>query len=140
MALVALLIGAVLIVAAIRNSHASLFSALRTDVPEFAVWAAAIFALGVIGFIPGLKPTSRALLALVFVVIILKNYTGILSGFQSAWQGAAAQAKGGGSSSHSGGPFGSLQDTINSLVSAGGSFNSGETAAGSTASQAFGGL
>jgi hypothetical protein len=95
-AALALLIGAVLIVAAIRNSHAALLTALRTDVPGFAVWAAAIIALSAIGFVPSLKPVSRALLALVLVVIILRNYQTILSGFQSAWQGAESQAAGSG--------------------------------------------
>ena len=45
MILVALMIGILLVVAAIRNSQASLFSALATDVPQFVVWAAAILAL-----------------------------------------------------------------------------------------------
>jgi hypothetical protein len=82
--LVALMIGIILVVAAIRNSQASLFSALATDVPQFVVWAAALLALGMIGFIPGLKPISRGLLALVIVVIVLRNYSGIISGFQAA--------------------------------------------------------
>lgn len=84
MILVALMIGIILVVAAIRNSQASLFSALATDVPQFVVWAAALLALGMIGFIPGLKPISRGLLALVIVVIVLRNYSGIISGFQAA--------------------------------------------------------
>lgn len=84
MILIALMIGIILVVAAIRNSQASLFSALATDVPQFVVWAAALLALGMIGFIPGLKPVSRGLLALVIVVIVLRNYQGILAGFSSA--------------------------------------------------------
>lgn len=85
MILVALFIGVILIVAAIRNSQGALFTALSTDVPGFVVWAAAIFAIGAVGFIPGLKAPSRGLLALVLLVLILKNYQGIVSGFQSAW-------------------------------------------------------
>jgi uncharacterized membrane protein YgcG len=104
--LLALLIGVVLIVAAIRGTQGALFSALAADTPPFVVWAAAIFALGVIGYVPGLKPVSRALIALVLVVIILKNWQTILSGFQSFWQnpksasggtGQAAPTPGGGS-------------------------------------------
>lgn len=83
MILVALLIGAILIVAAFRNTQGALFSALGTDVPKFVVWAAAIIALGAIGFVPGLKPVSRGLMTLVLVVIILRNYQGILKGFQT---------------------------------------------------------
>jgi hypothetical protein len=94
MAFLALLIGAVLIVAAIRNTHGQLLSALGQDVPGFAVWGAAIFGLAVIGFVPGLKPVSRGLLALVIVVIVLTNYRQILGGFQGVWKNAPAQAAG----------------------------------------------
>ena len=94
MILIALAIGAVLIVAAIRNSQADLFTALGQDVPPFVVWAAAIFAIGAVGYIPGLKPASRGLLALVILVIVLTNYQAILSGFQSAWQSPAKVGSG----------------------------------------------
>lgn len=86
MILVALFIGAILVVAAIRNSQGALFTALYNDVPAFVVWAAAIFAIGAVGFIPGLKPVSRGLLALVILVIVLNNYQNIIKGFQDAWQ------------------------------------------------------
>jgi len=109
MTLIILIIGAVMIVAAVRNSHGALFTALKTDVPAFTVWAAAILAVGAVGFIPGLKPVSRGLLGLVLMVIILRNYQNILNGFQSAWQGAEAQASaapsGGSGGSSSGGGF-----------------------------------
>lgn len=94
MAFLALLIGVVLIVAALRNTHGQLLAALGQDVPGFAVWGAAIFGLAVIGFIPGLKPVSRALLTLVIVVIVLTNYRQILGGFEGAWKSAPAQAAG----------------------------------------------
>lgn len=82
----ALIIGIALIVAAMRNSQDALFSAIGTDVPNFIVWAAAIFALGAIGFVPGLKPVSRALLALVITVLIVTNYKKIIAGFENLWQ------------------------------------------------------
>jgi hypothetical protein len=84
--LVALILGVILIVAAIRNSQGALFAALGVDVPGFVVWAAAIFAVGVVGYVPGLKTVSRGLLALVIVALVLNNYQKILAGFQSAWQ------------------------------------------------------
>jgi len=83
MILVVLLIGVVLIVSALRNTQGALFSALATDVPQYITWAAAIIALGVIGWIPGLKPISRGLLALVLLVIILRNYQGIITGVKA---------------------------------------------------------
>lgn len=84
-----LLIGAILVVAAIRDSHGDLFSALATDVPAYAVWATAIIAIGSIGFVPGLKPVSRGLLVLVLVVLVLRNYQPIIAGFNTAWSGNA---------------------------------------------------
>jgi hypothetical protein len=84
--LFALIVGLVLIVAAVRNAQGALFASLYADVPDFVVWAAAIFAIGAIGFIPGLKPVSRGLLALIVVVLVMNNYKNILSGFQETWQ------------------------------------------------------
>jgi hypothetical protein len=86
MILIALFIGVIIIVAAFRNSQGALFSALYQDVPGFMVWAAAIFAIGAVGFIPGLKPVSRGLLALVITVIILNNYKNVIKGFEDLWE------------------------------------------------------
>jgi hypothetical protein len=102
-ALFALIIGVIIVVAAFRNSQGALFNALGTDAPDFVVWAAAILAIGAIGFIPGLKTTSKLLLALIIVVIVVNNYKGILAGFQNAWKnpGAVPSSSGGGSQSGS---------------------------------------
>jgi Flp pilus assembly pilin Flp len=86
MGLIALFLGIILIVAAVRNSQGALFSALGTDVPKFVIWGAAIIAVGMIGAIPGLKTPSRLLLGLVVTVLIVNNYQKLISGFQSAWQ------------------------------------------------------
>lgn len=93
MTLVALFIGAIVIVAALRGTYGALFAALGQDVPHFVVWAAAILALGAIGFVPGLKPVSRGLLALVLTVIILQNYQAVLVGFANVAK-APAPSKG----------------------------------------------
>ena len=81
MILVALVIGAVLIAAAIRGTQGQLFAALGEDLPPFVVWAAALVAVGAIGFIPGIRTPARLLLGLVIAVLILNNYQAILSGF-----------------------------------------------------------
>lgn len=83
-----ILIGALLIVAGVRGTYRDLFNALGQDVPAFGLWAAAIVAVGAIGFVPGLKPVSRGLLALVITVIVINNYPKILQGFNEAWQNA----------------------------------------------------
>lgn len=92
MGIIALAIGIILIVAAVRNSQAALFTALEADVPKFVIWAAAILAVGAIGAIPGLKPVSRWLLALVIVVIIVNNYQLLVSGFQNSVKNAPQNA------------------------------------------------
>lgn len=86
MGIVALFIGIILITSAVRNSQGALFTALGTDVPKFVVWGAAILAVGAIGIVPGLKPASRWLLALVIVVLVVNNYQKLVKGFQDAWQ------------------------------------------------------
>lgn len=88
MILVLVLIAAVLIVAALRDTQGDLFAALREDVPAFVTWAAALIAIGAIGFIPGARPVSRGLLALVIVVLVVNNATAIVNGFQNAWSGS----------------------------------------------------
>jgi hypothetical protein len=84
MAFLILFIGAILVVAALRDTQGSLFSALGSDIPAFVVWAAAIVAVGAIGFIPRLSPVSKALLGLILVVLFLRNYKNILTGISNA--------------------------------------------------------
>jgi hypothetical protein len=118
MTLALLAIGAILLVAAIRNSQGALFSALGKDAPGFAIWAAAILALGAIGFVPGLKPVSRGLLALVILVVLLKNGAAILQDFQSVWQspGAVSNAPGA-SQAGSNGATGGVNSLVSDLLS-----------------------
>jgi hypothetical protein len=77
------IVGAILVIAAIRNTHGDLATALETDVPPYMVWAAALFGVGAIGWIPGMRGISRMLLALVVLVLVLANYKEILGGFTS---------------------------------------------------------
>lgn len=89
-----LLIGAILVTAAFRNTQGDLFAALSKDVPDFAIWGAAIVAIGAIGFIPGLKPISRGLLALIIIVLVVNNYVNIEKGFAAAWQSEGKKSNG----------------------------------------------
>ncbi len=86
MILILIFIGVILIVAALRDTQGDLFAALGDDVPAYGVWAAAIIAIGLIGFIPGFKPVSRGLLALIIVVLVVNNYKQIVTGFEHAWE------------------------------------------------------
>jgi hypothetical protein len=98
------------------------------------VWGAAIVAIGAIGFIPGLRPVSRGLLALIVLVLILSNYQGILSGFQNAWTKSPGLAQGSSSGKGIAGggslPTGQLAQSIGSIANFGqgdaaGAFGSG---------------
>ena len=81
-----------MVVAAIRDSQGMLFSALAVDVPAYVTWATAIVIIGSIGFVPGLKPVSRGLLVLILVVLVLRNYSTVISGFNNAWQGSTGKS------------------------------------------------
>jgi flagellar biosynthesis component FlhA len=83
MAALLILIGAVLLVSAVRNTEGDLGNALVQDVPGFLKWALAIVAVGALGWVPGMRTISRWLLALVLLVIVLKNYTKLFQGFTS---------------------------------------------------------
>ena len=117
MILVALIIGIILIVAAVRGTQNQLFAALMTDVPGFVIWAAAIFAVGVIGFVPGLKPISRGLLALVLVVIVLNNYKAILAGFASVSSGQASPSTSNQAQPNASNPLSGINQFLSSATS-----------------------
>lgn len=106
MGIVVLIIGVVLIAAAIRDTHEKLFGALAEDAPDFMVWGAALFAVGAIGWVPGMNPVSRGLLALVVVVIVLTNYQAIIAGFSQPLGGSRGQSGSGGAGGVGGGDGG----------------------------------
>jgi hypothetical protein len=83
MPFIALLIAVIIIVVAFNNQAGALATQLEGDIPGYFKWAAAIAAIVGVGFIPGLKTPSRWLLGLVLVVLLMKNYSTIFSGFQS---------------------------------------------------------
>ena len=92
MPFILLLIAAVFIVSAFQNTQADLATALEQDGPGYLKWAAALAAVGALGWVPGMQKPSRYLLALVLLVIVLRNYQAILAGFEAAAGGATATA------------------------------------------------
>jgi hypothetical protein len=69
-----LIIGAVLVVAAIRNTQGDLFTLVSGDFSgpsNFIFWMVAILLIGSIGYIPKIKPLSVAFLSLVVLVLFL---------------------------------------------------------------------
>lgn len=83
MALGFLLIAIVLIVIAFLNTQGLLGSQLASDGPGYLKWAAAILAIGLLGYIPGFGTASKLFLALVLLVILISN-KGIFANLQSA--------------------------------------------------------
>lgn len=89
-----------LLVTAIRGTTADLATHLGQDLSgQFLVWVLAIVLIGAIGYAPPLRQISRLLLALVAVVIVLKNGSGFISQFvqqiENAPKAAAPQPTGG---------------------------------------------
>lgn len=78
MPLALILIGAVLLLVAVRGTHAELGKLLVEDFTGsggvgFFVWLAAIGAIGMLGWVPALKRPSRILLAIVIFGILASN-------------------------------------------------------------------
>jgi hypothetical protein len=71
-----LVIGLVLISTSLRGTQHELGQQLQRDMigPQgFVTWALAVLGIGMLGYLPGMKQTSRYLLLLVLVVILLRN-------------------------------------------------------------------
>lgn len=83
MPLAIILVGAVVLVSALRNTQGDLAAALAADMPGFATWFAAVLSIGAVGWIPGMQTFSRWLLILVLLVLVLRNYSRIFAGFAS---------------------------------------------------------
>lgn len=81
MPLLLIFVAGVLIVSAFRNTQTQLATELETDLPGFGAWALAIIGVGALGWVPGMRVISRWLLALVIVVLVVKNYSALFSGF-----------------------------------------------------------
>lgn len=83
-----LVVGAGLIVVAIRNQTSQLLKLLKSDFTgsgNFGIWIVAIAGIGALGTIPGLKTASNGLLVLVVLGILLSN-RGFFTQFQQAVQ------------------------------------------------------
>jgi hypothetical protein len=79
-----LLIGAVLLVAAVRNTQGQLFHNVAGDFTgprNFVYWVLAIWLIGAIGYAKPLKTFSDLFLALVIVGLLLSN-KGFFASFQ----------------------------------------------------------
>lgn len=88
-----LIIGAVLLVSAVRNSQDDLFALVKGDFTgqgNFVFWIVSLLIIGAVGYIPRLKPISDGFLVLVLVVLFLTkgNPNGVGGGFFSKFTSA----------------------------------------------------
>lgn len=78
-----IIVGVVFAISAVRNTTDQLTSLLKSDFTgnnNFVYWLLSILVIGAVGYIPDLKPVSRAFLVLVVIVLFLKN-GGVFSQF-----------------------------------------------------------
>lgn len=71
-----LLIGAILLVAGLRNTYAELWELVKGDFTAeggFLTWVAAIAVVGGIGYIPRLRSLSIAFMTLLLLVLVISN-------------------------------------------------------------------
>lgn len=119
-----LIVGLVLISTALKNTEHELAQLLQDDIlgtSGFLTWAGAILAIGAIGYIPGMRQTSRYLLALIGVVMIVRN-GGAWANAQAAIMSASAL-----------GPAPSVKSLAVSATSAGSGSSGGSAGAGAAA-------
>jgi hypothetical protein len=93
-AYVLLFFGILLTVAGTRGTQDKLFGLLQGDFTgqnSFIYWIAAIAIIGSIGYVPELKGFSRAFLALILVVLILNQGTGVFQQFTNALKASETQ-------------------------------------------------
>ena len=71
-----IIVGVLFVVSAVRGTNTQLIGLLKGDFTghgNFVYWLASILVIGAVGYIPELKPVSRAFLVLVIVVLFLSN-------------------------------------------------------------------
>lgn len=86
-----LTIGLILVASALKGTEHELGARVQADLlgsQGFITWALAIVGIGCIGWIPGLEKTSRYLLALLLVALVVKN-GGLFANVQQALQQAS---------------------------------------------------
>lgn len=70
------IVGVVMVVSAVKGTNTQLLTLLKSDFTgsnNFLYWAGSILIIGAIGYIPELKPVSRAFLLLVVIVLFIHN-------------------------------------------------------------------
>jgi hypothetical protein len=91
MGLLFVVVGVILIVSAIRNTTGSLATHISQDFNSgFLAWLGAILLIGMVGYLPKMQTISRLFLALVVLVLFLKQGTGFFESFLQQIKNAPA--------------------------------------------------
>lgn len=91
MPLLLIVVGLVLIICAVRNTLGALAGHLQQDINgQFFAWVGAIVLIGAVGYVPQLQNLSRAFLALIAAVVILKSGSGLVDQFRAQLNAPAA--------------------------------------------------
>jgi hypothetical protein len=103
------IIGFVLIDSGFRGNAVALFQQFESDAKGFLAFGAAIIILGALGISPSIRPISKGLLVLVFIVFFLKNGNQVVSGIQSTISASTNNTASPSNSTASSGSTGSTQ-------------------------------
>lgn len=88
MPFVLLLVGVLCLIVAVKGTQGTLYDLLKaefTGTNNFVVWAAAIMVLGLLGYIKPIRPVTHAFIALIVLVMILANGSGVFSKLGTAF-------------------------------------------------------
>ena len=99
--------GVILIVAAVRGTQNQLFQLVRGDFSgpnNYIYWVVSILMVGVLGYVPKLKPISDGFLVLIIVVLFLKKGEGFFDMFTKQIKGTETYKNLGAGVSGPGGP------------------------------------
>lgn len=71
-----IIVGLVLVISGVRGTGTQLLALIKGEFQgkdNYLYWAVAILAIGAVGYVPSLRPLSRAFLVLVLIVLVLKT-------------------------------------------------------------------
>jgi hypothetical protein len=143
------IIGFVLIDSGFRGNAVALFQQFESDAKGFLAFGAAIIILGALGISPSIRPISKGLLVLVFIVFFLKNGNQVVSGIQSTISASTNNTPSPGASSGTGstqassgssgviGDLNSVTSDANSVANDAGTVTSDATKAAGVVSDIF---
>lgn len=92
------IIGIVMVTAGVRGTSQSLLTLLKGDLTgtnNFFYWIAAIGIIGALGYVQDLRAFSRALLALVIIVLVIRDNEQGTGGLFTQFESAIKQISGG---------------------------------------------